>query len=778
MKETKIPELLLTTTYYFNTLKVLMMNEVNRSDTSHRSGGAIMRILKIFLSLIAILFINIILLAHILSSLSQWLEKAQFFSVKQIYDTPITNLKPYKLADYKTDRLVGRIAPNISYPDSAQVYFFSPFSKTSSQVSFEKHMLIPKSLMYSKLQTIDGLNNSKPVLPVFGVENKKVVIEFRDIIKSTIKKQILEDLSISLPKDTDKLDIGIVAIEDLDIDGEVEIVWRISGEFAGLPRGIVVHNPLTGRKKWEFLFGPSPLRIIVKDINSDGKKEIVFTAKSPHNNISYNGMNDDTSYIGVLDCEGKLLWRRTTGGFYTSIELQVKDIDMDGSLELITARHCHRETSPDPGQINIYDARSGDIKGTVNYPGISFETLFVNDMHGDSYPEIVASDATGGIRIWDHKLKILSEFRSDTDIRIIGVEKIPDNPFPVVFTWYSRNTLRVFDHQLNPIYNYKFPKEFATFGEPIVPVNDGQLTFFILSSYRTYMITPKSGIKLKDFLLLFRSGFSIYLLGFIIFNSFLYIDWRQKGRLKESYLKLLREGVDNNTEWAITVQEALHKMKSPLTAIFWETEKIGDLIENKRLSKIVTAKLKEISTAVLADIGELKLMNRFLMKIVQLRTSKLQKTDIKSIILELIESYKKSCGDKITFLHRFSAPLPLLLADIEQLKEAFGIIFDNAIDALGEGGTVSVNATFYKFLPGNDRKDIACVEIEDDGCGIPQDKLNRIFDSYYTTKKDGSGIGLTIARRIIESHGGWLEVESQEKVGTKIAIFFPVKKMS
>ena len=142
-------------------------------------------------------------------------------------------------------------------------------------------------------------------MPLFGIENKKIILELRDIEKKTSDRIELENLSIRLPTDT--METAIVAIEDIDADGRKDLIWRISGGFAGLPRGIAVHNPLTGEKKWEFLFGPNPYNVIVKDINLDGKKEVVFTAKAPHNNVSYNDMDDDTSYVGVLDCRGKLL---------------------------------------------------------------------------------------------------------------------------------------------------------------------------------------------------------------------------------------------------------------------------------------------------------------------------------------------------------------------------------------------------------------------------------------------------------------------------------------
>ena len=68
--------------------------------------------------------------------------------------------------------------------------------------------------------------------------------------------------------------------------------------------------------------------------------------------------------------------------------------------------------------------------------------------------------------------------------------------------------------------------------------------------------------------------------------------------------------------------------------------------------------------------------------------------------------------------------------------------------------------------------------VEDNGCGIPEELLNKIFEPYFTTKEEGTGIGLAIAGRIVESHGGWIVVESKEKIGTKFALYFPVKSLT
>ena len=718
-----------------------------------------------------VLFINFLLLIQAYSLYSTWSQSAVRFSVEQIYDLPITSIKPFKLPGRKSGFLCGSISRVSVSPLRREVLFFSPSRKSLDKVSFLLHKKITEGWTLFDIMDVDG--DGQPELPLLGTEEKRIILELQDVEKNISKRQVLEDLSIRVP--LEPISAKIMTIDDIDNDSRKEIVWSITCDWEGLPRGIAVHDLLTGRKKWEFLFGGTPSDVIVKDINHDGKKEIIFSASAPFNGHSFNEMTDDTSYVGVLDCRGKLLWRNVGGGIYSRLYFAVEDLEKDGKFEIVTARKCNREISPDPGQIQIYDALTGEIIiQPVHYPDMSFTNLFVTDIDNDPHMEIIANDTNGGIRIWDHKLNLLEEYKHDKMISILGVEKINKNSSPLIFTWASFQNLRIFDHQLRTVFNYEFPREFRG-KEPIVPVSDGENIFFILTTDRTYLVSPKNTSTFQEYLRLLRSTFSLYLLGILVFNSLVYMTIRQRKKLKAHYLKLIKESPI--PQWMNVAQEVLHKMKSPLTAILWETEKIDQLLDKKRQLKSFPSLLKKSNNAILADVNELKLMNSFLMKFLKVQNRQLQNISIKTVLMDLFEKYRSIFDTKISFSCNISEPLPSFLADEEQLTEVFSIITDNAIDAVQNDGTISIKATFYKILPGKNQENIVCIEIEDNGRGIPQDQLNNIFDLHYTTKEEGAGIGLTIAKRIVESHDGWIEVESRENVGTKFALYFPVKNL-
>lgn len=110
-------------------------------------------------------------------------------------------------------------------------------------------------------------------------------------------------------------------------------------------------------------------------------------------------------------------------------------------------------------------------------------------------------------------------------------------------------------------------------------------------------------------------------------------------------------------------------------------------------------------------------------------------------------------------------------ADQRQLKQIFINLFHNACIALGnEGGTLSVKA-MEKTV---NNTDIVHIEVVDNGCGIPEDKMEKIFLPFYTSRQNGTGLGLAIVKQITESHSGSIEATSTVGKGTTFTIQLPL----
>ena len=110
---------------------------------------------------------------------------------------------------------------------------------------------------------------------------------------------------------------------------------------------------------------------------------------------------------------------------------------------------------------------------------------------------------------------------------------------------------------------------------------------------------------------------------------------------------------------------------------------------------------------------------------------------------------------------------PRVMGDADQLREALTNLVSNAIDAIpSQGGWVRVTT--------GEEGGWTCIQVQDNGSGIPSDIRDRIFEPFFTTKgQKGMGLGLTIARRIASRHGGWLQVESLAEGGSLFRIGLP-----
>ena len=117
--------------------------------------------------------------------------------------------------------------------------------------------------------------------------------------------------------------------------------------------------------------------------------------------------------------------------------------------------------------------------------------------------------------------------------------------------------------------------------------------------------------------------------------------------------------------------------------------------------------------------------------------------------------------------------------DENQMKQVFHNIIINALQAMPKGGKLNIITLCIEIIKSNTLKIPAFrIEFIDSGYGIPLDKIDEIFDFYYTSKKTGSGLGLAIARQIIEGHNGNIAVVSDEGKGTKLIIEIPVHSES
>lgn len=136
---------------------------------------------------------------------------------------------------------------------------------------------------------------------------------------------------------------------------------------------------------------------------------------------------------------------------------------------------------------------------------------------------------------------------------------------------------------------------------------------------------------------------------------------------------------------------------------------------------------------------------------------------VTSVTSQLAENYGSS------IVVKSEGHLPLVECNEKQMKQALINIIKNSIESMQNGGTVEVSLA----SKGHDKIQVA---IQDHGCGIDAEKLKKLGEPFYTTKQDGTGLGLLVTKKIIEDHHGELLFESKKDHGTKVTMIIPTKQ--
>jgi signal transduction histidine kinase len=153
-------------------------------------------------------------------------------------------------------------------------------------------------------------------------------------------------------------------------------------------------------------------------------------------------------------------------------------------------------------------------------------------------------------------------------------------------------------------------------------------------------------------------------------------------------------------------------------------------------------------------------------------------TDVKETIARTLQLARQQTGSrKVEFSIQVSPALPQFLADGEQLHQVLLNLVLNSIQAIDREGRIAIEARRYDD-DGPYASGMVEIAVSDTGPGIPPEHLDRIFRPFYTTKRGGTGLGLSLCRRIIAAHGGTLSAESEPNKGSRFVIRIPLREVA
>ena len=218
--------------------------------------------------------------------------------------------------------------------------------------------------------------------------------------------------------------------------------------------------------------------------------------------------------------------------------------------------------------------------------------------------------------------------------------------------------------------------------------------------------------------------------------------------------------------WREVARRIAHEIKNPLTPIQLSAQRL-----RKRYANILEEDggiLDKCTTTIIQQVDELKnLVNEF-SQFARLPSAQPMPNDLNEIVNEALVLFKE--GHQGIEFQFCPGDLPPVELDRDQMKRVLMNLLDNAVAAVEVRGEIKL-ATSYERARG-----VVTLEVTDNGCGLAPELRTKIFEPYFSTKENGTGLGLTIVSQIVEDHRGYIRAWPNDPQGTRITIELPAHR--
>ncbi|MBN2093656.1 hypothetical protein JW964_28810 [candidate division KSB1 bacterium] len=667
-------------------------------------------------------------------------------------------------------------------------------------------------------------------------------------------------------------------IQDLDRDGDDELITVMTTGYARLPRGILVHSLPSGQLIDQKIIGTAPRENFFDDFDGDGNWEILCLGMAPNNGAVAGGFDDQHSYLirCALHPEIKVLHSEPISEKYSNYVLHYLDVDGDGKKELMGNTESNAERGMQSVIVELNPVSFLPLrKRSFNPP--FFNVCYLN-IDTDLPLEIIGVRSRNELVILDDNFKEINRKRFRCDIEYLQI--LPDidndgNDEIVVqsangfFLLNSELEIEAFlpDQRYTGIMNHAYNKPpylisrskdrfhiielinnpdywFNRYAQPafllliiIFLMIWGKIHFEMRRKYRfshqlqsLILENDQRGIlifdtkqrihtinkTLQNWLGLAPISTSVSLLlsetlkSFPEILNFINSSINQLPELAEKNIKLTLHNknrkvklkiepiqstprcgscwlvifIDSSNEeetkqaevWCKMAQKTAHDIKNPLTAIMLKLQSLQKHLLTK--FPAASSEFDPYFSRIIERIESLRRISQNFMKFINIETLNFIHTDIDAFLSDMFKLIQPTLPADIQLEFNGAINLPLIKIDHDTMRSAIENLISNAINAMPEGGEITISTQLLENLTfannGQQARDYILIEVSDTGIGIPIENLAHIFEPGFTTSEGGNGLGLTAVKKIIKDHDGHIEVESDPGTGTVFSLYIPV----
>ena len=646
-------------------------------------------------------------------------------------------------------------------------------------------------------------------------------------------------------------------LEDIDGDGRLELVASAIDGYSANPRGLIAYDFESGKQKW-FVQSPACFTsVLFEDLDGDGHKEfIVGTDTYKNTSESLHGIDDYNGFVAVIDRFGQVQFTEKLLEGTSEIRVQVKDIDQDGKKDImvLALRRSSDASNNKLFQFNYDGKRLIRVKYlelSKNQESLHSEHFLLRLERTNEY-KILVKDQINGLQLYDMDFNLLQsgvmgmdyllstgDFLGDGRKELLFINKneefvllnsklqtIATLPYPdqgnrlikaqlykpsnrqkpILMIATERKTLFYEIVHISPtLYIFNLFKAYAIWLNLLLlliiihlfwvnhmcsksllqTLNTSERAFILVNSKMRIRFINKRGIALgikldsehklrnlatafpalaEPFTQVILAGANYEETKVSLAGKDFKLSIERLSSLRKRYLILLTPlSSDTDAEmlaWADTARRLSHHVRRHITNVVLALDYLDDSATEQSYNYLNIIRM---------EIDKIRVFTHAFQRFSEMSSLDLKLIDIVPHVEHTLEQAR--LGDRIKLIKSFSTKSVHAFIEPVRFEEALLNTINNATEAMPEGGTLHVSIRVFNAHSSPKGALSVLIEVEDSGKGIPAKYMQDIWMPFFTTNQSGTGIGIPETRKIMDSMGGILDIQSEEGVGTTVSLW-------